>query len=187
MPPGTPTRTPGPPEVDRSEALDLLHRTATQVVADVVGPGLRDGDPVAAGRTAWDRLTPAILLAAAAGLPPRGASAVAYHALESACLRLLRHGAVDGGEDSVQRLLAGTGFVVRRPSRPLKVPVDAGPPVELPVPGVCCALLRTPTPQACPTCPQHDSDGTRVRLTREWVSSLDDHDFHHVCGRGRWC
>jgi hypothetical protein len=92
----------------------------------------------------------------------------------------------EGNTDAVSsRFLAAAGHPEHRLGRLMHVHPDTGPPVDLRVPTTCCVLSPEPGCHACPTCPQHADDETRLRIATGWLRSLDDAGFLDVTGRPR--
>jgi len=81
--------------------------------------------------------------------------------------------------------LAATGLRSDVARRTIPVATDAGPPVELPLPRVCCVLSPRLAPGACPTCPNRASDDARREAAADWLGHLDDEQFEEIAGRRR--
>lgn len=81
--------------------------------------------------------------------------------------------------------LVATGLRSDVARRTILVAADAGPPVELPLPRVCCVLSPRLEPGACPTCPNRASDEARREAAADWLGHLDDEQFEEIAGRRR--
>ena len=108
--------------------------------------------------------------------------------LVALCLRNLhkRSLGLEPGEGIAQRLIAATGQADYRPGRLLGIQADHGPPVVLRVPHVLAACSPAlPSSHACPTCPRHPDDETRIENASAWLVGLNDDSFCSVTGRPR--
>lgn len=81
--------------------------------------------------------------------------------------------------------LAATGLRSSVTRRTIAVSVDAGAPIEVPIPRVCCVLQARLTPGACPTCPNRADDVARREATADWLRIVTDEHFEEITGRPR--
>ena len=116
----------------------------------------------------------------------RGLELVVLDSMISQCRQLERR--ERGVQESAwaDRLVAATGLQSDVPQRNISVTVDAGPPVEFPVPRVCCVLSSKLGDHACPTCPLRVDDEARRQAVATWLAEMSDADFADVAGRARF-
>lgn len=119
---------------------------------------------------------------ALSGTPPRAVTLIMMDALDRSCRRLERAPDCRADPGWVDALLA----VMADPDKPARrsyvVSPDAGPPITMTIPRVCCVLASGALDHACPTCPQRQPDDRRV-TTEAWLQSLDDDAFLAETGR----
>ena len=140
----------------------------------------------AAGAVAWRLVGPVADAAAAVGRTPRrGTTLVALDALVRAVRRIGDEAGHRPDDEWLGRFAAGTGHPRHDVGRPMRVYPDAGPPVTVHVPPVCCMLAAAPGPHACPTCPRYANDEVRASHVVEMLGGLSDDDFKTETGRKR--
>lgn len=153
-----------------------------------VGPGIQVKPGAAAaqlGAHLINLLEPFVTAAQIAGqIVNRGISLVMFDAIERGCRRLERTYQVSSDNGWIEELLTAMGYTNRKPHQTFTVQPDAGPPIEMTIPRVCCVLARQATLHSCPTCPQRPADARR-QLTEDWLRALDDEDFRQTVGRSR--
>lgn len=146
-------------------------------------------DPAAAGHR-WAALIDPILVSTGGepGLRPWVVRRLAAESLQRCCARheravLHRDGALRHAGWLAE--FFGAAGLPQPWTRTITVQIDAGGPLSLPRPELCCVLARTVEDSACPTCPRYPDDATRHRETQRWLCSVDDTDFVRVVGRAR--
>jgi hypothetical protein len=80
--------------------------------------------------------------------------------------------------------MAATGLRSDVPKQTIEVVADAGPPITMPVPRVCCVLSSGLSEHACPGCPNYP-EAERRRSLEEWLRTSDDDEFLELAGRAR--
>ncbi len=118
------------------------------------------------------------------GFGRRGIDLVLFDAVERGCQRIGNAREVIPAPGWVKELLTALGDLKPKPARTFTVQTDDGPSIEMTIPRVCCMLARHATAHSCPTCPQHTPED-RVRVTEDWLKTLDPDGFRAETGRER--
>lgn len=144
---------------------------------------LSDASPARLGASLRAALTPLCEVATTlSGTPSRAVTLIVMDALDRACRRLERAPDCRAKPGWVDALLAAMADPDRPARRSFQVTADAGPPIAMAIPRVCCVLATGPDDHACPTCPQRSPDDRR-QTTEAWLRSLDDEAFLAETGR----
>ena len=144
---------------------------------------LPDASPARLGASLLAMLTPLCEMATTlSGTPGRAVTLIVMDALDRSCRRLERAPGCRANPGWADALLAAMADPVRPARRSFTVTPDAGPPITMAIPRVCCVLATGPNDHACPTCPQRSADD-RHATTEAWLQSLDDDAFLTETGR----
>lgn len=145
--------------------------------------------PAEAAAAVWGLLDRVLAgVTAVSGVGPRTVRRIAGESLVGHAHRLRRrvaHEQPDRDLRDVDAFVAGLAEGFGAPGGSITVRPDAGPPLTLVQPRVCCVLSRDLDDGSCPTCPRWPDDDARRAATTAWLASLDEAEFLAVVGRPR--
>lgn len=168
------------------DALGIVHDSSAAPATVWIRDGIaahNDSSTTSLGETLLATLGPIrAATTTLTGTPGRVVTLIVMDALYRSCRRLER--AADCRVESgwVDAMLSAMSDPERPTRRTFLVAPDAGPPIAMTIPRVCCVLATGAHEQACPTCPQR-SNNDRVETTEAWLQSLDDDAFLAETGR----